>query len=114
MLADVVEAASRSLENPTPARIQKLVQNLVNKVFSDGQLGNCELTLRDLHEIAKCFNKILNGIHHHRIEYPEASATSNGKGRYGSTDRQQAKSDKHGAPPSSDDGDTHLKRLGLS
>jgi hypothetical protein len=114
MLADVVEAASRTLENPTPARIQKLVQNLINRVFSDGQLGNCELTLRDLHEIAKCFNKILNGIHHHRIEYPDAAATSNGKGKNGSTDRQQAKSDRHGAGSPSDNSDPHLKRLGLS
>lgn len=114
MLADVVEAASRTLENPTPARIQKLVQNLVNKVFSDGQLGNCELTLRDLHEIAKCFNKILTGIHHHRIEYPDSPATSNGKGKNGSTDRQPTKQDKPVAGSASQDGDGHLKRLGLS
>ena len=71
MLADVVEAASRTLENPTPSRIQGLVQNLINKVFSDGQLDECELTLKDLHSIAKRFNKILYGIHHHRIEYTE-------------------------------------------
>ncbi|MBW2165429.1 MAG: HDIG domain-containing protein, partial [Deltaproteobacteria bacterium] len=48
MLADVVEAASRTLDNPTPSRIQGLVQNLINKVFSDGQINNCELTLKDL------------------------------------------------------------------
>jgi probable rRNA maturation factor len=46
MLADVVEAASRTLENPTPSRIQGLVQNLINKIFSDGQLDYCELTLK--------------------------------------------------------------------
>lgn len=114
MLADVVEAASRTLENPTPARIQKLVQNLINKIFSDGQLGNCELTLRDLHEIAKCFNQILTGIHHHRIEYPDSPATSNGKGKNGSTDRQQTKSEKHSNASHSEDSDGHLKRLGLS
>jgi putative nucleotidyltransferase with HDIG domain len=114
MLADVVEAASRTLENPTPARIQKLVQNLVNKIFSDGQLGNCELTLRDLHEIAKCFNKILTGIHHHRIEYPDNPATSNGKGKNGSTDRQPTKSDKPISGNDSQGSDGHLKRLGLS
>ncbi|MBU4258966.1 MAG: HDIG domain-containing protein, partial [Proteobacteria bacterium] len=44
MLADVVEAASRTLDNPTPSRIQGLVQNLINKIFSDGQIDNCELT----------------------------------------------------------------------
>ncbi|MGE5839291.1 MAG: HD family phosphohydrolase, partial [Deltaproteobacteria bacterium] len=71
MLGDMVEAASRSLVDPTPARIQGMVQKIINKVFSDGQLDACELTLKDLHEIAKGFNKTLSGIFHHRIEYPE-------------------------------------------
>lgn len=79
MLADVVEAASRTLENPTPSRIQGHVHKLINAIFSDSQLDNCELTLRDLHNIAKSFNKILNGIHHHRIEYPEKSGSGNVK-----------------------------------
>jgi cyclic-di-AMP phosphodiesterase PgpH len=113
MLADVVEAASRTLDDPTPSRIQKLVQNLINKIFSDGQLGNCELTLRDLHQIAKSFIIILTGIHHHRIEYPDSPATSNGKGKNGSPDRQQSRSEKHSGTGPSKDGDTHLKRLGL-
>jgi putative nucleotidyltransferase with HDIG domain len=89
MLADVVEAASRTLANPTPSRIQGLVQNLINIVFSDGQLGNCELTLKDLHNIAKSFNQILNGIHHHRIEYPEQPLLNNGKGKDGSPDKDK-------------------------
>ncbi len=72
MLADVVEAASRTLVDPTAARIQGMVQKIINKVFSDGQLDECELTLKDLHEIAKSFNKTLSGIHHHRLEYPES------------------------------------------
>ncbi|KKL87661.1 hypothetical protein LCGC14_1932500, partial [marine sediment metagenome] len=80
MLADVAEAASRTLQNPTPSRIQGLVQNLIDKIFSDGQLDNCELTLKDLHNIAKSFNKILNGIYHHRIDYPENLIAKNGKG----------------------------------
>lgn len=71
MLADCVEAASRTLVNPTPDRIQGLVQNLINRIFKDGQLDECELTLKNLHEIAKSFNRILNGIFHHRIDYPE-------------------------------------------
>ena len=114
MLADAVEAASRSLANPTPSKIQGLVQNLINKIFSDGQLDNCELTLKDLHNIAKSFNKILNGIHHHRIEYPEKQLLTNGKGKNGSFDRQPAKeisdSDDHNSTKSS----RHLKRLGMS
>lgn len=71
MLADCVEAASRTLVNPTPDRIQGLVQNLINRIFTDGQLDECELTLKNLHEIAKSFNRILNGIFHHRVDYPE-------------------------------------------
>lgn len=71
MLADCVEAASRTLLNPTPDRIQGLVQKLINNVFIDGQLDECELTLKNLHEIAKSFTGILNGIFHHRIDYPE-------------------------------------------
>lgn len=114
MLADVVEAASRTLENPTPARIQGLVQNLINKIFSDGQLDNCELTLRDLHRIAKSFNTILYGIHHHRIEYSESATKENGKGKHGSTDRQPAKKASHRDQSRSDDSQRHLKRLGLS
>lgn len=71
MLADAVEAAGRTLSEPTPARIQGMVQKIINKIFIDGQLDECELTLKDLHEIAKSFNRILSGIFHNRIDYPE-------------------------------------------
>jgi putative nucleotidyltransferase with HDIG domain len=71
MLADAVEAASRTLTDPTPARIQGMVQKIINNIFIDGQLDECELTLKDLHNIAKSFNRILSGIFHHRIDYPE-------------------------------------------
>jgi len=114
MLADVVEAASRTLENPTPSRIQGLVQNLINNVFSDGQLDECELTLKDLHKIAKSFNKILYGIHHHRIEYPEKIRSINGKVKDGSSDRQQAKQVQDISGEDKARGPGHLKRLGLS
>jgi len=114
MLADAVEAASRTLSNPTPARILGLVQNLINKIFSDGQLDNCELTLKDLHNIAKSFNKILNGIYHHRIEYPEKQLLTNGTGKNGSFDRQQAKEIQDIEDNSPTKNHRHLKRLGLS
>jgi putative nucleotidyltransferase with HDIG domain len=71
MLADCVEAASRTLVNPTPDRIQGMVQKIINNIFIDGQLDECELSLKNLHEIAKSFNRILNGIFHHRIDYPD-------------------------------------------
>ena len=118
MLADVIEAASRTLENPTPSRIQGLVQNLINKIFSDGQLDNCELTLKDLHNIARSFNKILYGIYHHRIEYTEKRSApgENGKGKMknGGSDRQQARQTQDIPEEDSANNEGHLKRLGLS
>lgn len=114
MLADVVEAASRTLDNPTPSRIQGLVQNLINKIFSDGQIDNCELTLKDLHKIAKTFNGILSGIHHHRIDYPEKSSSINGKVKDESPDRQQAKQLQSFFGNDTEKSSGHLKRLGLS
>ncbi|UCD90059.1 MAG: HDIG domain-containing protein [Desulfobacterales bacterium] len=114
MLADMVEAASRVLANPTPSRIQGLVQHLINTVFSDGQLDECELTLKDLNNIAKSFNKILYGIHHHRIEYPEKALLNNTKGKDESPDRQQAKKIQDISEKNSAKGKSHLKRLGLS
>jgi len=113
MLADVAEAASRTLQNPTPSRIQGLVQNLIDKIFSDGQLDNCELTLKDLHNIAKSFNKILTGIYHHRIDYPENLIAKNGKGKNGSPDRQQANQAQAASGQNTANGSGHLKRLGL-
>ncbi|MFO7558149.1 MAG: HDIG domain-containing protein [Desulfobacterales bacterium] len=114
MLADVIEAASRTLDNPTPSRIQGLVQNLINKIFSDGQLDNCELTLKDLHNIAKSFIKILDGIYHHRIEYPETPASIGGKRKNGHSDKQQTESAESVRGQDSTEGASHLKRLGQS
>ena len=114
MLADMAEAASRSLVDPTPARIQGMVQKVINNVFSDGQLDECELTLRDLHEIAKSFNKTLSGIFHQRIEYPEVVTKSSKKARNGSADHSGAED--AGVKKQDDKGEAEegLKRLGLS
>ncbi|MBW2620538.1 MAG: HDIG domain-containing protein, partial [Deltaproteobacteria bacterium] len=114
MLSDMVEAASRALANPTPSKIRGLVQNLINKAFSDGQLDDCELTLKDLHKIAKSFYKILSGIHHHRIEYPEKPLPGNGKGKNGDPVRQQTKQAQDISGKNTTNGQGHLKRLGLS
>ena len=114
MLADVVEAASRTLENPTPSRIQGLVQNLINKIFSDGQLDNCELTLKDLDNIAKSFNRRLYGIYHHRIEYADSPATNNGKAKNGGIDKQQSKPAHDLAEDDPNQSTGRLRRLGIS
>ncbi|PIE70351.1 MAG: HD family phosphohydrolase [Deltaproteobacteria bacterium] len=113
MIADMVEAASRTLDNPTPARIQGLVQNLVNKVFSDGQLDECDLTLRDLHRIAKSFIQILTGIHHHRIKYAE-TAQFDGKDKHEHPDKQPAKQPADSGREAQGKNSGHLKRLGMS
>ncbi|MFB6262965.1 MAG: HDIG domain-containing metalloprotein, partial [Bradymonadaceae bacterium] len=73
MLADGVEAASRAMRNPTPARLKGLVQKIINRAFTDGQLDECDLTLRDLNQIASAMTRILTGIFHHRPQYPEQS-----------------------------------------
>lgn len=73
MLADTVEAAVRSLPEKSPSKIQTTVEKIVNQHFVDEQLDECDLTLRDLHQIAGSFVKILLGIYHHRVEYPEGT-----------------------------------------
>jgi putative nucleotidyltransferase with HDIG domain len=114
MLADMVEAASRSLIDPTPARIKGMAQKIINKAFSDGQLDECELTLKDLHEIAKSFNKTLSGIFHQRVEYPEAVASTARKGVNGDTDQSSAEDSGTKSPEDKEETAEGLKRLGLS
>jgi hypothetical protein len=79
LLADAVEAASRSLSEPTPARLRSLVQKIINGIFLDGQLEECELTLKDLHKIEESFTRTLTGIFHQRIDYPVIPASEGGK-----------------------------------
>jgi cyclic-di-AMP phosphodiesterase PgpH len=113
MLADVVEAACRSLTNPTPARIQGLVNRLINSIFSDGQLGQCELTLKDLHHIAKHFNQILATVHHRRIEYPALSANGKGRADAGDSTQREPRPDRDRPAANQESGRGNLKRLGI-
>lgn len=76
LLADSVEAASRSLEDPTPARIRGLVRKMINNKFIDGQLDECNLALRDLNTIAETFIKVLTSVFHTRVPYPEQKGSS--------------------------------------
>ncbi len=70
MLADAVEASSRTLSDPTPARVESHVKNIINGIYADGQLDESELTFRDLNNVALAFTRILNGLFHQRIVYP--------------------------------------------
>jgi putative nucleotidyltransferase with HDIG domain len=114
MLADAVEAASRTLDDPTPARIQGLVQKIINDIFIDGQLDECELTLKDLNEIAKSFNIILNAIHHHRIEYPAESQPEGERQENGGSSPKSTKDAKGKTSKGQRNGRKDIKRLGVS
>jgi len=70
-LADMVESASRSLEKPTPQKIEQLVTELIGQRIADGQLVECDLTLADLHMIAERFRFTLMTMLHTRIAYPK-------------------------------------------
>ena len=70
MMADSVEAASRSLVDKTEEAINKLVDNIVNTQMKDGQFDNANLTFRDITTIKKVFKKKLKNIYHVRIAYP--------------------------------------------
>jgi cyclic-di-AMP phosphodiesterase PgpH len=78
MLADVVEAASRSLAKPTPARLESLVQKVIDEKLNDGQLQHSDLTFRDIARIEDSFVKTLSSTLHSRIEYPDV-LTPDGK-----------------------------------
>lgn len=70
LLADSVEATSRSLKEVTPLVIRNLVRKVINEKFIDGQLDECDLTLKDLHKIQESFVQNLMAIFHTRVDYP--------------------------------------------
>nr|WP_226667430.1 HD family phosphohydrolase [Metabacillus litoralis] len=70
-IADSVEAAVRSMSNPTLEKIEKLIKSIIADRLQDNQLDECDLTLKELDIIAKSFCESLKGIFHSRIEYPE-------------------------------------------
>ncbi|MDD5635600.1 MAG: HDIG domain-containing protein [Atribacterota bacterium] len=71
LLADSLEAEARTLNNPTSSRIKNLTQNVVKRNLENGQLDECNLTLRDLDKIKDVFSRILTGMFHNRVEYPD-------------------------------------------
>jgi membrane-associated HD superfamily phosphohydrolase len=70
MIADACEASARALEDPNGGALQALVAKRINEVFSEGQLDDCELTLKDLNAIAGAMVRALEAIYHTRPEYP--------------------------------------------
>ncbi|MBN2362337.1 MAG: HDIG domain-containing protein [Deltaproteobacteria bacterium] len=88
MIADAIEAASRSVEEPSSDRLMGLVQKTVNRLFADGALNESELTLRDLNEIAKAYHRVLLGIYHDRPAY-HAPATKERRDTKETTERRK-------------------------
>lgn len=81
MLADTVEAACRTLENPSVTRLEKFITTLVNAKVEHNQLDNCDLTFRDISKIKEAFVQILAGYYHSRIEYPDQKIENESEGK---------------------------------
>jgi len=75
MLADSVEAAVRAQSDVSPWQVQSTVKKIVRGKLADGQLDECDLTLRDLHAIENAFLDVLSGVYHERVEYPDLKAS---------------------------------------
>ncbi len=128
MLADAIEAASRTLTDPTPARIQGMVQKLINNIFIDGQLNECDLTLKDLNLIAKSFNRVLSSSFHHRVDYPEpvhivreknesaekTQVKEKARIKSANSDRKPADQIQDSEAPATESSPEDLRRLGIS
>lgn len=79
MLADTIEAAVRSMPDPTPQAIQRFIERLVRGKIEDGQLSNSPLSLLDIDGICEAFSAVLSGVFHERIEYPTVQLNAEGK-----------------------------------
>ncbi|MEW6101080.1 MAG: HDIG domain-containing metalloprotein [Candidatus Omnitrophota bacterium] len=96
LLADSVEAASRALKEPLPSRIEEVVHKTINNKFIDGQLDECDLTLRDLERISAVFIRLLNGIYRSRVAYPEETRSENNRKKFPEGNPHQSEKDKKG------------------
>lgn len=83
-LADAVESASRSLEKPTPARIEQLVAEIVESRLLEGQLDECPLTLGELGQIKESFTATLRSMLHKRVSYAKEDGSSGAEDKSGS------------------------------
>ena len=70
MIADAVEAAARTVGEPSPNRLREMIQTVTNSIVLDGQLDHCELTFADLERIQEAFLRLLVSMYHRRVDYP--------------------------------------------
>lgn len=113
MLADSVEAASRTLDDPTPSRLKGLVQKIIDDKFIDGQLDHSNLTLNDLHKITNSFVRILTGIFHYRVEYPEIEKGKEERAGLHAGDNSKSQSSEGGHREDKKTGEPDIKKAGL-
>jgi len=79
MLSDTVEAAVRSIQEPTQEKISAMIKKLVRGKMEDGQLDECTLTFRDIGKICSAYETVLKGVFHERIEYPDLNSVKRGQ-----------------------------------
>ena len=79
MLADAAEAAVRSLPQPSPRDVEETVQGIIDRIYLDAQLNECDMTLRDLHSAGRAISQVLAAVSHGRVDYPEAGKGASGK-----------------------------------
>ncbi|PKM76575.1 MAG: phosphohydrolase [Firmicutes bacterium HGW-Firmicutes-15] len=92
MLADSVEAAVRSLSAPSLEKIRTMVRKILRDKLNDRQLEECDLTFKDVDVIANTFCRVLEGVYHKRIEYPDiVQELTKRSGHYGDDDNRSTK-----------------------
>ena len=111
MLADVAEAATRTLVDPSPGNIQKRVQSLVMGLFNDGQLDQSTLTLKDINAVIKSLVRALQGILHSRIDYPAENIVQ--EKQNGNSNRQSTDIPRIGHDKFAEENGTNVKRAGM-
>ncbi len=79
MIADACESTIRAITEPTPIKIENVIDNIIEDRINDGQLDNSNLTFRDIKKIKESFKNILLGQHHKRIRYPKQDEMENNK-----------------------------------
>jgi putative nucleotidyltransferase with HDIG domain len=90
MLADAVEAAARTVDDPTPNRLREMIRKVTNAIVLDGQFEECDLTFADLDRLQEAFLRTLVSIYHHRVDYPGYDF---GKGKSASSTRESNETD---------------------
>jgi cyclic-di-AMP phosphodiesterase PgpH len=79
LLADVIEASSRTLVDPTSSRLKGHIKTNISRIYAEGQLDDSELTLKELNQLGDVFHRILTGIFHQRVEYPKMNGKNGEK-----------------------------------